>query len=106
MTHEFLHLLSTTQSEEAVVALAVRYLESWQPAELAAIPAHCRPRAPRDVEELSDTAFALTKARIEDMGSNPRLDAMETFFAHACARVSQLEAAPYRIAAGKSYLTR
>ena len=105
MTNEFLHMLATTQSEEAVVALAVRYLEAWQPAELAAIPARCRPRAPRDVEELSDTAFALTKARIEDMGSNPRLDAMETFFAHACARVSQLEAAPYRIT-GKSYLTR
>jgi hypothetical protein len=105
MKHPFLQLLSTAQSETEVVKLAVRYLQSWQPRDLAAIPARCRPRAPRDVEELADTAFALTKARIEDMGSNPRLDEMETFFAHACARVSQLEAAPYRIA-GKSYLTR
>jgi len=30
---------------------------------------------------------------------------MESFFAHACARVSELEAAPRRIP-GKSYLTR
>ena len=36
---------------------------------------------------------------------NSRLDEMESFFAHACQRVSELEAVPRRIP-GKSYLTR
>lgn len=105
MREDYLHLLGSTASEQAVVNLAVRYLQAWQPSELAAIPAHCRPRPPRDIEELSDTAFALTKARIDSSRPNGLLDEMETFFAHACARVSELEAAPHRLP-GKSYLTR
>ena len=105
MREDFLHLLGSTASEQAVVNLAVRYLQSWQPSELAAIPAYCRPGPPRDAEELADFAFALTQARIASVTDNAPLDEMERFFAHACARISELEAVPLRIP-GKSYLTR
>ena len=80
-------------------------MAAWAPAELAAIPNECRPGAVRDVEDLSDIAYCLTRARIESSAVNSRLDEMELFFAHACARVSELETAPHR-STHKSYLTR
>lgn len=102
---EYFHLLGATASDQAVVNLASQYLSAWPPSELAAIPNACRPGAVRDVEDLSDIAYALTRARIESSVVNPRLDEMELFFAHACARVSELESAPLRSPV-KSYLTR
>ena len=98
-------ILGATASDQAVVNLASQYLAAWTPAELAAIPGCCRPGAVRDVEDLADIAYALTRARIESSAVNSRLDEMELFFAQACARVSELEAVPQRIG-GKSYLTR
>jgi len=105
MRNEYFLLLRSTASDQAVLNLAARYLAAWPPAELGAIPSDCRPGVPRDTEELADLAYALTRARIESSVANWRLDEMESFFAHACARVSELEAAPRRIP-GKSYLTR
>ena len=102
---EYFRLLGATASDHAVVNLASQYLAAWPPAELAAIPSDCRPGAVRDVEDLSDIAYSLTRARIESSAPNSRLDEMESFFAHACARVSELEAAPLRSGV-KSYLTR
>lgn len=101
----YFDLLDSTASEHAVVTLASRYLAAWPPAELAAIPNHCRPGAVRDIEDLADIAYTLTRARIDSSAVNSRLDEMELFFAHACARVSELETAPHR-SAHKSYLTR
>src|SRR5688572_16055649 len=102
---EYFHLLGATASDQAVVNLASQYLAAWAPAELAAIPNECRPGAVRDVEDLSDIAYCLTRARIESSMVNSRLDEMELFFAHACVRVSELESAPHRSSV-KSYLTR
>jgi hypothetical protein len=102
---EYFILLGVAASDQAVVNLASQYLASWAPAELAAIPGTCRPGAVRDVEDLADIAYCLTRARIESSAVNSRLDEMENFFANACGRVSQLEAAPHR-STGKSYLTR
>jgi hypothetical protein len=101
---EYFTLLEATASDQAVVHLASRYLAAWAPAELAAIPNDCRPGAVHDVEDLSDIAYGLTRARIESSAVNSRLDEMELFFAHACARVSELETAPRT--APRSYLTR
>ena len=105
MRNEYFLLLGSTASEQAVLNLAARYLAAWAPADLAAIPPDCRPGMPRDIEELADLAYSLTRARIASSVGNWRLDEMESFFAHACARVSELEAAPRRLP-GKSYLTR
>jgi hypothetical protein len=103
--HDYFLLLESTASEQAVVTLAQRYLAAWAPAELGAIPAACRPGAIRDVEDLADAAYALTRAHIDSGVPNSRLDEMESFFARACHRVSELETAPQR-SPGKSYLTR
>ena len=105
MRHDYHHQLGSAATEQAVVGMVVRYLAGWTPSELASIPAACRPGVVRDAEEIADLAYALTKARIESSGANPLLEEMETFFAHACARVSELEAPPRRLA-GKIYLTR
>jgi hypothetical protein len=87
-----------------VVQLARGYLSEWSPNELASIPDACRPGKVADGEELADIAFALTRARIQSSGAQPLLEEMETFFAHACARLSALES-PERLPPG-SYLTR
>ena len=105
MRSDYHGLLGTAASEQSVVGVVVRYLADWSPAELASIPAGCRPRMVGDAEEIADLAYMLTKARIESQGSNPLLEEMESFFAHACTRVSELEAPPRRLP-GKSYLTR
>lgn len=105
MRGDFLSLLASTPSEQAVVSVAVRYLAEWKPSELASIPASCRPGLVRDAEEIADSAFALTRARIKSSGSQPLLEEMEGFFAQACARISELETAPRRLH-GKPYLTR
>ena len=105
MRQDYFQLLGSAVSEQAIVTLAVRYLQAWQPSELAAIPPACRRGAPHDVEELADMAYVLTRARIDSSRPNPLLDEMETFFARACARVSELEPNPMRIP-GRSYLTR
>jgi hypothetical protein len=85
---EILH--ATT--EEGVVELVRTYLGSWHPEELSQIPAPCRPGKVRDAEDVGDCAYELTRARIAANGPQPLLVEMETFFAQACAKLSELEA--------------
>jgi hypothetical protein len=95
-------LLQTT-SEDELVELVRMYLGSWHPEELAEIPAHCRPGKVRDAEDVGDRAYELTKARIAANGPQPLLVEMETFFAQACTRISELEARGSRASrSGKS----
>ena len=84
-------LLQVT-TEEEVVELVRVYLGSWRPEELAEIPSHCRPGKVRDAEDVGDCAYELTKARIAANGPQSLLVEIETFFAQACARLSELEA--------------
>ena len=105
MRRAYLISLRAAASEEEVVRIARDYLAQWTPPELGSIPASCRPRRISDAEDLADGAFALTKARIDTSTSQPLLEEMETFFAMACARISELEAIPQR-GGGKPYLTR
>ena len=105
MRADYFTLLPSTASEHAVVQLAKSYLAAWTPAELAAIPADVRPGGLGDAEDLADTAYALTRARIALTAPSLLLEEMEQFFARASARLSELESSPRR-AAQKSYLTR
>ena len=105
MRRPYLISLSAASTEQAVIELASRYLSQWQPHELAEIPAACRPRGVNDAEEIADLALALTKARIDSAGPQPLLEEMESFFAMACKRISELEAPPQRLP-GKLCLTR
>jgi hypothetical protein len=79
-----------TDEREVVDALrdAMRY---WYPHELAQIPAHCRPGKLRDGEDVANVAFSLTTTRIESDESSELLVKLETLFARACQRISELE---------------
>ena len=105
MRERYFDRLCTATSEADVVRIAASYLAAWTPQELAAIPAACRPGKATEGEDLADIAYELTRARIESSAPQPSLEEMDSFFAQACARVSQIEAAPYRLPEG-SYLTR
>lgn len=91
-----LESLRAATSEQEVVRLAQDYLALWSPEELASIPRHCRPGHVRDAEDIADAAMELTRARIGSFEEESRLTEMETFFAQACVRLSQLEAASQR----------
>jgi hypothetical protein len=96
-----MHAVSPTKllhanTEQEVVELVRTFLASWRPEELAEIPAPCRPGKVRDAEDVGDLAYELTRARIAANGPQHLLKEMEVFFAHACARLSELEAAQSR----------
>ena len=99
ISHEKLLLAA---SEEEVVALVRLFLSGWHPEELSEIPASCRPGKVRDAEDVGDLAYELTRARIAANGEQRRLAEMETFFARACTRLSELEAAESRQARARS----
>ena len=88
-----LEALRTAASELDVVRLAQDYLALWTPQELASVPRHCRPGHVRDGEDIADAAMELTRARISSFDVDPHVMELAVFFAQACARVSQLEAA-------------
>lgn len=92
MRHARLENLLHVTSEDEVVELVRVYLGSWRPEELAEIPAACRPGKVRDAEDIGDCAYELTKARIAAAGPQQLLVEMETFFAQACSKLSELEA--------------
>ena len=84
--------LSATASEQEVVSLVLDYLSTWTPEELAQLPRHCRPgKRLRDAEDIADCAIDLTNARIAAQDPSALLVQIESFFAHACTRLSQLE---------------
>jgi len=96
-----MHLVSPDKllhadSEEEVVDLVRSYLAGWRPEDLSEIPAGCRPGKIRDAEDVGDLAYELTRARIAASGPQPLLKEMEVFFAQACSRISELEAAQSR----------
>lgn len=96
-----MHLVSLDKllhanSEEEVVDLVRSYLAGWRPEDLSEIPAGCRPGKIRDAEDVGDLAYELTRARIAASGPQPLLKEMEVFFAQACSRISELEAAQSR----------
>lgn len=88
--------LRSAASEAEVVALVRDYLAEWRPEELAHVPQWCRPGKMRDVEDISDCAYSLTRHRMDGREANPLLVEMETFFAMACSRISALEGAAGR----------
>ncbi|HET7731748.1 MAG TPA: hypothetical protein VFK48_17120 [Usitatibacter sp.] len=94
-------LLQAT-TEEEVVELVRTFLAGWRPEELSEIPATCRPGKVRDAEDVGDLAYELTRARIAASGPQQLLKEMEVFFAQACARLSELEAAHSRQSRSRS----
>ena len=85
--------LSSATTEEEVARTARDYVTEWSPAELAALPEHCRPGKIRDGQDVNDLAFKLTHLRFtpgyEPIEDGP-LAAMECFFAQACQHLARI----------------
>ena len=88
--------LKKVRDEAELLSLVRDYLGDWLPEELAELPGACRPGKIRDAEDIGDLAFELTRQRMQGNGPQHLLVEMETFFAHAAARLSALDAAPGR----------
>lgn len=86
--------LRAAASETEVVRVVRDFLAEWRPEELARVPRVCRPGKIRDGEDIADCAFALTKARMQDPEAGPLMIEMESFFAQACTRISEIEGTP------------
>ena len=86
-----LRRLRSTRSEAEVVELVRDFLAEWVPEELGRIPHACRPGKIRDAEDVADCAFSLTRTRMDRTEAEPLLAEMESFFAQACTRLSELE---------------
>lgn len=82
-------LFAHTESE--LVAVIRECLRDWHPDDLAQLPEKCRPGKIRDGEDIADLAFTLTTTRIDSSQPNELLVSLETLFAQACQRLSQIE---------------
>jgi hypothetical protein len=78
-------------NERDVVNAMRDAMQHWSPQDLARIPPHCRPGKLRDGEDIVNLAFTLTTTRIESDESNDVLVQLETLFARACRRISELD---------------
>ena len=91
MRSKYPDLLRVTGSGEMSCSSRARTFRSG-PGQTSSIPDACRPGRIADGEDLADFAYTLTRTRSSSAGrGQPLLKEMETFFAHACARVSALE---------------
>lgn len=93
MLAQYARKLAAAASEDDVGRVVRDYLASWHPEELSRIPEECRPGKVRDGEDIVDVAYRLTRARIAVADPPAELLHMETFFAHACSRLSGLDPA-------------
>lgn len=102
MKYTYESLLAAARSEADVVAVALDYVSTFGPEELAKLPPECRPRRMKDAEDLADLAIALTRQRIAASEPLAVLCQMEAFFAHACARISRLDRASSALSSSES----
>jgi hypothetical protein len=87
--------LAQARSEREIVGVVRDYLGEWMPEDLAKLPPHCRPSKVSDGVDICGFAYTLARARFIAAGdeTEARLAQLESFFAHACARVAHLMAA-------------
>ena len=88
--------LSLATSEDELARVAREFVSELRPDELGSLPEHCRPGKIRDGEDIGDLAFRLTHLRFTpgyEPGEEGPLEAMESFFAQACAHVARIKSA-------------
>ena len=79
-------------SESDVVELLRQSLRDWDPRERAQLPDTCRIEIIRDGAHVNEIAFKITTARIESRGPQEVLERLDTLFAYACQRLTELGA--------------
>ena len=84
-------MLAAAPTHEAVMELARDYLARLEPAEIAALPPHCRPPAKFErPDEIVNFAFALVQAHTGANADSEALFRMANFFSYATRRIAEL----------------
>jgi hypothetical protein len=93
---DWLRVIQSAASEEQIVGVTRDYLRCWTPAEIARLPAACRPGRVRDAEDLARWGFELRSCHLS--GALPPDDdallvKLMVFVSEASERLAKLEAA-------------
>lgn len=82
-------------TEHDVVELALYFISTWTPQELARLPLDCRPGRVRDADDIGSLAVNLSRAVMSASAQDaPYVQRMAGFFSQASERLSQLLRAP------------
>jgi hypothetical protein len=81
-------------NEGEVVDMVRQCLASLQAHELGRLPESCRPGEILRSEDITNLAFSITSARIAGNGVDGVLQKLDTLFAHACLRLTELATDP------------
>lgn len=82
----------SARTEADVVELLRRCIGDWDPRERALLPLIRGIDEIRDGAHVNEIAFYITTARIESRGPQEVLEKLDTLFAHACQRLTELGA--------------
>ena len=80
----------SAHTEADVVDLLRRCIGDWDPHERALLPQIRGIDEIRDGDHVNEIAFHITIARIESRGPQEVLEKLDTLFAHACQRLTEL----------------
>lgn len=78
-------------SEGEVVALLREFLGKWHRDDFSGLPEHCRPEGIRGSRDIAEMAFNLTTTRIDATWPPQMLVELDTLFAHACHRLTEIQ---------------
>ena len=82
-------------TEHEVIELALYFISTWTPQELARLPVDCRPGRVRDADDIGSLAVNLSRAVMSASAQDaPYVQRMAGFFSQASERLSQLLRAP------------
>lgn len=85
--------IDRARSATEVVAVARDFLSTWPPAELALLPAHCRPGKLRDDEDIESLHGTLVEEYRVTRSTGPELEALQrmtSFVVRASIRLAEL----------------
>ena len=85
------HRLESAQSVDEVLAAARDFLARFDPQEIAAIPAKCRPPAKLvDSDDIGMYAYDLVRYECDDAAAADVVHRLARFFSHASMQVARL----------------
>jgi hypothetical protein len=83
-------MLNECVEPHEVVRTVKEYLARWTPAEIAALPEHCRPGRMVDGDDVADYALRLARAQCD--GASAEVDKLAVFVTSAALRLAQITA--------------
>ena len=87
--------LDEALTEREVIATVRDFLATFNPYEIAQLPAHCRPGKFMEADDVTGYAFEIVRYDCgEDRDLRPIVHRLAAFFSHASARLAQLMSKP------------